>query len=839
MAHPGSLRCLGLFTIPTKAGRRVSSICAMHEPVQHASRIDVGRAPANALVLSGGNTLVPGVSRLHFVLERAAGKDWLLRRESVTGRVWMAPHGQMPASQVALGKPEAVDGPCDIWCAGQTGGVAFKFYFEPSSSVVAAPASREVRNADTADGVEATVGATASRQPEEAPQSLVYFCGVVAFHADTELPSDAKPMLAASEQWSAWELPAELMDWNAPIKDAGVPECAQWSLRREFAGHNVWQVCTKHKDNVWIIDDQGGRQPVPYSVMVRDGQAIHVGSAERGWVAVFVLHAPPVAFAVPVVAPARQLHVSESTNEAGHLIRSVQLAGQVDASQLDQLMQLSNDSRVHEERLTIRHAAVGDDVLAALVDFVAKRPKLRQVLVHKCTGNFEALLQRFTARLRDAPPDRVVQLRLVECAIEGSESFWAAVCALPLAVRVLDLSKNPLKIKLLNAPAVQKALRQWIGKMQHCLEYASEPKYGAPVVMSLTRSLVLAQRAADGFERYTDAPWLSMGDDDYQALFHEKGDRKAQDVLHALGADTQLTPQQLHSWAIVSVGGAHGGELEYLLRHSAARFGILVEYSACSARHAQNTADALRDELGKTMVVLRADALEAKGMVRQCLVHWRATHGIDSVLVTCQSVLHELPKRSPGFSPQAFFDAYLDTDVMKCMAVYFYAREPCRPLSGWPMGDARVRLSIEKLNINALQKLALHLQMRNGADDATLRGPVEVNAANALELPATLALETIFKAGYWGGELHLVYELGEQLTSFDVDDYERRLLQLGAWRTSRVFLNTGSFRALYSQVTVTDTNGAALGLPTSHVQLCGYRQGGQTSSRTEKVKSKK
>ena len=104
----------------------------------------------------------------------------------------------------------------------------------------------------------------------------------------------------------------------------------------------------------------------------------------------------------------------------------------------------------------------------------------------------------------------------------------------------------------------------------------------------------------------------------------------------------------------VSVGGGDGEGLDYLLRNSRARLGVLVEYARPLADIARRRSVDLPDK--KQLLVIEGDAQERIGEAIAIAHEAVATGREKVVVVTCHAVLHELDDRGPrGFDPLGFF----------------------------------------------------------------------------------------------------------------------------------------------------------------------------------------
>jgi len=316
-------------------------------------------------------------------------------------------------------------------------------------------------------------------------------------------------------------------------------------------------------------------------------------------------------------------------------------------------------------------------------------------------------------------------------------------------------------------------------------------------------------------------------DQNYQSLFRNKGIRNARQVLQYIDQEYQrwLTSSDFpvdnnltslrSSTAIVSIGGADGSELKALMTELKSHYGILVEISPSAAAMARDQG---------IDVVIEGDVMDAASDVILQLIDWHEQGEISSVLISCQSVLHELPTRSSTFTRDDFLQEYFVPLLRRGLRVMFYAREPCPP-ENWSRltGTVAIRLfGLDKEDVNALANyIAQELNIASSVNST----PISNDNTRAI-LPVVLAQELLFKMLYWESTAHFLYEMGEQLTSFQPENWLRSLEKMSMHSEFR-YLATDHFAKLYKKeerfleepVAVNPHNNVSLDMPKCFVQL--------------------
>jgi hypothetical protein len=237
----------------------------------------------------------------------------------------------------------------------------------------------------------------------------------------------------------------------------------------------------------------------------------------------------------------------------------------------------------------------------------------------------------------------------------------------------------------------------------------------------------------------------------YGAAFHQSAQEKARTVLELLGK--QDCPFRGRKPVFVSVGGADGAELDFLLRNSSADVGILLEFNRYLAQAARDRSAALAVS-NKKMVVIEGDAQAkiSEGVTEACREIKRGAG--DFVAVTCHAVLHELFDRGPEFHPIDFFSSIFSDEQIP---VWFTYREPGRP-EKWP---DRVLLSAD-CSPDTLIRLARAITLRHSSFAQLAPEPKVVGGM--VMMNSTLAMEMLAKLFYIDD---LAHEINERSTAVD------------------------------------------------------------------------
>lgn len=289
-------------------------------------------------------------------------------------------------------------------------------------------------------------------------------------------------------------------------------------------------------------------------------------------------------------------------------------------------------------------------------------------------------------------------------------------------------------------------------------------------------------------------------------------------------ADRAIEIAELHklvepgaSWSDVvylSIGGSQGAELFAAADIRDIHHGVLMEYSPYACNLAEKrVGDSRLSELS----VFSGDAWAAR---KQCNAHLRAlvaSKKARRVLVSANSVFHELPRRS---EPIAYNHQKFLADLIEGIDhVCFVCREPTS-FANWPK---EVWISFPFLTGKELEVFLRFLSDRFSADLPHLSRHELVRAGDKVRCHRDLACEAIKKIVYRLEEPSLeilLYELGECHAAFDSQRFRGALEAVFSddreWTgsVSSESMNSDAFRAALVKSGVAYKSEGNLALPT-------------------------
>jgi hypothetical protein len=298
-------------------------------------------------------------------------------------------------------------------------------------------------------------------------------------------------------------------------------------------------------------------------------------------------------------------------------------------------------------------------------------------------------------------------------------------------------------------------------------------------------------------------------DERYQASFD--GAAKAREFLHFVDGKNDL---RLSDCAYVSIGGGDGSEIAHVMLNSPVRMGILVETSDSGAARARESREVLMRN-GKELVVLQGDAMHRIQDCGGILSGWRSKGMADGVILSLQSVLHELPSRSPRYDPNILLASIFEPFQRRV----FYSREPATPKE-WP---PVVHIRMKDVAGSDLEGLARQVNDVLAFKDDR----IGVLADGFVQMSDELAVEVLFKLLYCRDSERYRYEMQEKLTGFEPEVFCRILRNFiaPAENVEYEYCLTETFRAHYRALEVearTPTNDK-LGLPKAFVRITGVQ----------------
>lgn len=188
----------------------------------------------------------------------------------------------------------------------------------------------------------------------------------------------------------------------------------------------------------------------------------------------------------------------------------------------------------------------------------------------------------------------------------------------------------------------------------------------------------------------------AVGELDIEAFVRENrvsAQEKASEVVHVLDQSEQ---RAFHGRPyFISIGGGDGEELAYLLEHTRAGHGIVLEDDKGLAARAQSRQGFLPQ--GKFLEVRAGPVRQSISQAVKAAAKAVQDGAADCIVVTCHSVLHEAFQ-----DPQADLPGFFGTIFSEDVPVLFTYREPAVPRA-WP---EKVRIYSQSYSTRALEKLS-------------------------------------------------------------------------------------------------------------------------------------
>lgn len=302
-------------------------------------------------------------------------------------------------------------------------------------------------------------------------------------------------------------------------------------------------------------------------------------------------------------------------------------------------------------------------------------------------------------------------------------------------------------------------------------------------------------------------------DVDYQSGFSEEGGRKAQYIVDDLRYRESQGMVRVSDLGYLSIGGADGSEIEFILSQTEISRGVIIEISDSGAERARERSKAL-SVLGKELLVVQGDAMGVLDQALEKLEQWLAEGAISGLVCSAQAVLHELPRRSPTYNLSVFIGKLFRKSEWSTCA--FYSREPSRP-QGW---TESVMIRIPGVRGESLSKFATYTR-----DRLSMAGIPSALAGEWVGMPSMLAVETLHKLIRGNSLRRISYELGEQLTQFDPIAVKKQLeVLVSGMRVSVDSITTGGFKRALEDYAVeyVDDKSEPLPVPRTHSEIVGF-----------------
>ena len=262
-------------------------------------------------------------------------------------------------------------------------------------------------------------------------------------------------------------------------------------------------------------------------------------------------------------------------------------------------------------------------------------------------------------------------------------------------------------------------------------------------------------------------------DASYQQTAANTGEKKAKRYEEFL--QNAIPASQQPGFAFLSIGGADGSEIEYVASKFGFELFILCEVSHDVVKSAESLAERLRDS-GKTLEIVVGDIWDKRHEITDIV----KKHGKYRIVVSAQSVLHELPTRSTqsDIAPQFVqLLSYAEDTIL-------LSSDPTGNTGDWP---DKVFISSQRLNPDDLFQLASYIHQLYFEE---LSAPEKIGDRTYCD--AIIALETFYKIAHQDGNERLKYELGECLSKFPREAIQRMLRANGyeiataMWQSDRL-----------------------------------------------------
>lgn len=299
-------------------------------------------------------------------------------------------------------------------------------------------------------------------------------------------------------------------------------------------------------------------------------------------------------------------------------------------------------------------------------------------------------------------------------------------------------------------------------------------------------------------------------DEEYQSIFKDEGDRKSHYILEQFNTNEEIKNENLSKYVFVSIGGADGSEAESILMNSNIEKAILLELSTSGCESARKKSKKLSKELNKELIVCEGDATQKLDEVIQIMENYNETDKINGLVLSIQSVLHELPRRSKNFRLSVFFGQLFSIFENNM----FFCREPIK-ITGLP--DI-IEIKVGDSDPKRLTVLADLIDNKLSLSKIKTT-PV---AGGFINIDSTLGIELLHKLLRSKSVSEFKHELGEQLTSVDPDIIIKHIEKsIGKSTVRKEQFTTDGFKNAWDEhsVEIRDEEGHNLSLPITHARF--------------------
>jgi len=282
---------------------------------------------------------------------------------------------------------------------------------------------------------------------------------------------------------------------------------------------------------------------------------------------------------------------------------------------------------------------------------------------------------------------------------------------------------------------------------------------------------------------------------EYFNNFKETGYKKAKTVISQI--ESLRKDFDWSNYVYLSIGGAEGSELEYVLNNTEIAAAVMLEKDSYAC-------DIAKKEIkNNNFFVVQGDAYTKINEVNQLITKIHSEKKIDGVVISIQAVLHELPKRSvEQFKWPVFFDNLFGRWKNKV----FVSREPVVPFN-WP---EKLRLSVYNIDSLLLERFGRLVKDRLKMSHNEF---IELSGEKYVCVSKKLAVEILHKIFYIDD---FCYEIEEQLTELEPDFLMQLLSKYFSYNNLfEMRLNSSSFNTKYKEFNISalDEQGFELPIP--------------------------
>ncbi len=299
------------------------------------------------------------------------------------------------------------------------------------------------------------------------------------------------------------------------------------------------------------------------------------------------------------------------------------------------------------------------------------------------------------------------------------------------------------------------------------------------------------------FKKHLDEFFQKANDPNYvpeKVIYPVDGSKKWEGLINFILSELETQELTLADLAVIGPGCGDAGEIIHGLITTLIKYGIPLEFAFKSLEKARKNWEAKSGGFPrKHLIILGGDAPSNAAEVNFLLRNLLKKKKIKGIIISCQSVLHELPFRSTNDYTHYKFILSLIRDIPNA---FFYCREPI----GLREYTGEVQLSIPLIENDDLYRFSTIVREKLSFSGEIVKG------TNFISLDGSLAGEVIKKLVYFIEDLSvdaLLYELGENHTAFDPERFYEILCKLFNKDTVRLeYFNSEKFRRNFKNLKI-------------------------------------